>query len=320
MTMPAVSLILPTCNRPKLLAEAIDSINTQTYSGTMEVIIADDGSLSPVTLNALPSCKFEIQILRNTASKGGAAAKNLGVNAAQGEFLLFLDDDDLLSPGYVEDAITTLLSFPQIRILFMSVRWFGERAEWGQRQHDRNTQWILDRTTYWEPEPGIILFTHGLFEALLQRIPMPFQRPVLRRKDFEAIGHYQEDCLLWDCEWALRAVLHGTCALAQKSPYLQRASGQGYSSKASRQEEHLHSMIIAKERLIQHPTCKKDPNYRKSLIFSLADAWFNTAYFYCHQKRHHQAVIALLQAVRWHPEPRQAKLLGRILYQTLIHR
>lgn len=253
MTPPSVSVILPTHNRPQLLAEALSSIDRQTYPGPIEIIVADDGSSPPVTESSLPPSRFLIRIVRHPTPRGGAAAKNLGIQAACSDYLAFLDDDDLLSPGYIEDGIAALTQHPKVKILFRHVQWFGERAEWGQTNHDRNVSLILAQTGHMPIRPGLILFTEGLFAALLKRIPMPFQRPILRRKDYLAIGWYQEDCLLWDCEWALRAALYGPCALLNSSPYLQRASGQGYSSQTKRQEEHLLAMLAAKERLIDHP-------------------------------------------------------------------
>lgn len=257
--MTLVSVVIPTRNRPQLLAEAITSIDQQSYSGSIEILVADDASSPAVAHAALPVCRFPIHIVKHPVPKGGAATKNLGVRTARGEYLVFLDDDDLLAPGYIEDALTILHLHPEIKTLFMHVEWFGEHAAWGQTHHDRNVSRILAQTEHVQITPDLTLFLTGLFPALLDRIPMPFQRPVLRREDFAAIGYYQEDCLLWDCEWALRAALYGPCALLKKSPYRQRASGQGYSSQTMRQEEHILSMLTAKQRLFYYPLIKQNP-------------------------------------------------------------
>jgi glycosyltransferase involved in cell wall biosynthesis len=318
MTYPLVSVVIPTHNRPDLLTEAILSLDRQTYPGPIEVIIADDASSLPITSRQLPTCRFETHIVRNTCPQGGAAAKNLGAGAARGEYLAFLDDDDLLSPGYVEDAIAALRNCETLKICFMAVKWFGERAAWGQSHHDRNTDLILSQTEHTELEPNLILFTRGLFQALLERIPMPFQRPVLRRSDFQAIGNYQEDCLLWDCEWALRAALYGPCALLRRSPYLQRASGQGYSSQSQRQEEHLLSMIVAKQRLLHHPLLKS-PELKQALSHSLSQGWFDAAYFYSEHRKYRQALQALRKSMRSGIHFHQIKLLAKISIYAFTH-
>ncbi len=113
--LPAVSVIVPTHNRPKLLRDALASVEQQTYKGPIEIVIADDASSPPVTI---PPSRFDIRIVRNSVARGGAAAKNLGIHAAQGDYLIFLDDDDLLHPGYIEDAISTLQAHPEIKTLY----------------------------------------------------------------------------------------------------------------------------------------------------------------------------------------------------------
>ncbi|MFN3919405.1 MAG: glycosyltransferase family 2 protein [Methylohalobius sp.] len=316
MTLPLVSVVLPTHNRRELLAEAIASLEQQSYSGPIEILIADDASSPPVTPSSLPACRLPIRIVRHSTPKGGAAAKNLGIRAARGEYLVFLDDDDLLAPGYVEDALTSLRLHPEIKTLFMNVEWFGEHAAWGQTHQDRNVARILAQTECVQLTADLTFFRSGLFSALLDRIPMPFQRPVLRRQDFERIGFYQEDCLLWDCEWALRASLYGPCALLKQSPYRQRASGQGYSSQTKRQEEHILSMLTAKQRLFT--ILKENPVAQRRLQDALAEGWFNAAYFYAQNQSDRQALAAILKSQRYRWRVKQLKLLLKILVKRVI--
>ncbi len=318
MSLPLVSIVIPTHNRHELLAEALASCDRQSYSGPIEILIADDASSPPITPSSLPVCRFPIYIVHHSTPKGGAAAKNLGVQAARGKYLVFLDDDDLLAPGYVEDALTALRMHPEITTLFMNVEWFGEHAAWGQTHHDRNVSRILAQTVCTPLTPDLTLFRAGLFCALLDRIPMAFQRPVLRRQDFVQIGFYQEDCLLWDCEWALRAALYGSCALLKKSLYRQRAQGQGYSSQTKRQEEHILAMLTAKQRLFSYPLVKQNPLAERSLQNALAEGWFNAAYFYAQNQNYRQALAAIWQSQRFGWRIKQLKLLLKILVKRVM--
>ncbi len=147
---------------------------------------------------------------------------------------------------------------------------------------------------------------------------MPFQRPVLSQKDFTRIGFYQEDCLLWDCEWALRAAIYGLCALLHASPYLQRAEGQGYSSQSDRQEEHIAAMLTAKERLLNHPGLTD--SFKSHLVDSLAQSWFDTAYFYTLKRRPLDAITALWQSKYYRLQLKQLKLLARIVLNAIVDR
>lgn len=84
-----------------LIHEAIASITAQTVHD-LEVIVIDDGSSEPVELR---SSDVRIRLARNDEATGPAAARNRGVALATGEFLAFLDSDDLYGPRRLEDAL-----------------------------------------------------------------------------------------------------------------------------------------------------------------------------------------------------------------------
>jgi glycosyltransferase involved in cell wall biosynthesis len=91
-----VSVIIPVFNGERYLAEAIKSVLVQT-SPPAEIIVVDDGSTDgsgEIVRRFSPSVRY----LRQT-NQGPATARNVGVNAAQGEMLAFLDADDLWLPG-----------------------------------------------------------------------------------------------------------------------------------------------------------------------------------------------------------------------------
>lgn len=253
---PLFSVVLPTRDRRELLAEAIESVRAQNCAD-WELIVVDDASREPVLAVELQQAVGERgRLLAQAEPMGGAAAKSLGAQAARGRFVAFLDDDDLWHPEYLERARRAFEVAPQLNVLFMGVKWFGPRAEHGQQAQDRNLRLILEQTGARRDGAGLYRFDDRLFGALLQRVPMPFQRPVVRRPDFEAIGAYRPECLLWDCDWALRAVLYGECALLDEELYLQRAAGQGTSSLARRAIEHARSNLEIKENLLRHPAVK----------------------------------------------------------------
>lgn len=251
--LPRFSVILPTHDRRELLREAIDSVLRQTCSD-WELIVVDDASRDPVREEELQQwAGSHARLIALPTSLGGAGAKSAGAAAARGQLLAFLDDDDLWQPTYLESADRALRAAPETRTVFMGVKWFGERAGSGQQAQDRGMDIVLRQTGAHRDAQGLYRFAADLlFAALLERIPMPFQRPVVRRDDYFAIGEYRPECLLWDCDWALRAALNGECALLEDGLYLQRAAGQGYSSQSRRAFEHARSNIEIKESLLRH--------------------------------------------------------------------
>jgi len=259
---PRFSVILPTHDRRDMLREAIDSVAQQTF-GDWELIVADDASQTPIGEGELRDLAGPgARLVRLDASRGGGVAKSAGARAAQGQLLAFLDDDDLWAPDYLARADQALRSAPDVKVLFMGVQWFGERAPSGQEAQDRGMRIVLEQAHARRDDHDLYRFGEELFSALLERVPMPFQRPVTTREDYFAIGEYRADCLLWDCDWALRATLHGECALLDEGLYLQRAAGQGYSSQRRRALEQTRSNLEIKESLLRHPAVAETHGHR----------------------------------------------------------
>lgn len=92
--VPKVSVIIPTFNRAHILKRAIDSVLAQTFAD-LELIVVDDGSTDGTT--ELISTFFDprLRYLRQPKNLGVSAARNRGVREARGEWLAFLDSDDL---------------------------------------------------------------------------------------------------------------------------------------------------------------------------------------------------------------------------------
>lgn len=108
MVKGLVSLIVPTYNRIALLPETLASARNQTYRN-IEIIVVDDGSTdgTPDFLRADPQ-RVPGEKLLVQARRGVSVARNLGLSAARGEHVLFLDSDDLLETDAVQTMLDTL--------------------------------------------------------------------------------------------------------------------------------------------------------------------------------------------------------------------
>ena len=87
-----VSIIIPTYNRAKLVTEAVQSALSQTYTN-FEILVIDDGSTDN-TEEMLKKYDNDIKYIK-TERSGPGRARNLGISRAKGEFIAFLDSDDL---------------------------------------------------------------------------------------------------------------------------------------------------------------------------------------------------------------------------------
>ena len=100
--VPEISIIIPVFNSEKFLSKCLDSILKQTFSD-FELIIVNDGS----TDDSLSICKHYLNCdnrirLFTQKNSGQAAARNRGINESFGEWICFIDSDDVVSPYYLE--------------------------------------------------------------------------------------------------------------------------------------------------------------------------------------------------------------------------
>jgi glycosyltransferase involved in cell wall biosynthesis len=97
---PTVSVIVRTCNRPALLAQALTSLANQSYSD-FEVVVVDDGEaeVEPVLAQLAPF--LDLRQARHVRRSGRTAALNSGLAAARGRWITYLDDDDIIYPTHL---------------------------------------------------------------------------------------------------------------------------------------------------------------------------------------------------------------------------
>jgi glycosyltransferase involved in cell wall biosynthesis len=114
MISPFASVIIPTRNRPKAVESCLDALAAQTLPpGSFEVIVVDDGSEPPLSLDPLRwVAKFDLKLLHQP-NTGPAGARNRGVAEARGEFLAFTDDDCLPTPTWLEKLVAALCENPE---------------------------------------------------------------------------------------------------------------------------------------------------------------------------------------------------------------
>jgi hypothetical protein len=93
--MPFFSIVIPTYNRAPLLAEALESVFAQEFTA-YEVLVVDDGSTDD-TQEMLARYGGRVRVLRQE-NQGQGAARNLGIQHAEGQYVVFLDSDDLWFP------------------------------------------------------------------------------------------------------------------------------------------------------------------------------------------------------------------------------
>lgn len=211
--MPAISLIITTHNRPRMLARAIESARKATRS-EVEIVVVDDASTDETAelCRSIP----HITYVRAERNQRVASARNLGMLASRGEFLSFLDDDDVRLPGSLDWQLAALVSEPRAGFIY------GQAMLGGQDD-------ALEEDCYPACCPQGDIF----FRLLAQNF-VPCGSVVFRRACLSRVG-LLDDALAgiddWDL-WLRIAALYPVIALEQPVVRWRKStpvSGQGTS-------------------------------------------------------------------------------------------
>jgi glycosyltransferase involved in cell wall biosynthesis len=106
---PLVSVIVPTFNRPEMLMETLASIDAQAY-GPIEILVINDGGSDVEPLLGKLNHHRKIIHLKHDTNRGLPAARNTGIKAASGEYIAYVDDDDVYYPDHIETLVSFLVN------------------------------------------------------------------------------------------------------------------------------------------------------------------------------------------------------------------
>ncbi len=174
---PMISVIIPTYNRASLLGEAIQSVQNQDYfarkgSSCFELIVVDDGSTDntkKVVRSFGKRVKYHFQ-----PNRGVSAARNRGLSLAQGDFISFLDSDDLWENEKIGIQMSFLKAFSNAKVCYTEETWIRHGVFVNpKKKHKKYSGWIFDKVL-----PICLL---SLSSALF------------RKEVFEEIGRFDEE-------------------------------------------------------------------------------------------------------------------------------
>ncbi len=178
-----ISIIIPTYNRKELVREAVESVLAQKDVGEeCETIVVDDGSTDG-TGEALSRFGDRITCLRRERS-GVSAARNLGISRSKGEWIAFLDSDDLWRPGKLAAQVRFFSDNPGVPLCQTEEVWV------------RNGNRVNPRSYHKKPEGHC-------FSQLLERCLVSPSAVMIHRGVFEEVGLFDqsfpacEDFDLW---------------------------------------------------------------------------------------------------------------------------
>jgi glycosyltransferase involved in cell wall biosynthesis len=118
--MARVSVIIPAFNAAATLAAAIDSALEQRFDGTLEVIVINDGSTDATPL-VIGRYSERIRVIEQE-NRGPASARNAGTKIARGDYVAFLDSDDVWLPGKLLATLPILETEPKVILVYSDAK------------------------------------------------------------------------------------------------------------------------------------------------------------------------------------------------------
>lgn len=163
-----VSVIIPCYNSSGTIIETLKSVISQTYKN-IEIIIVNDGSndnSEQVVLEFINSNDLQNIKLINQINSGPSKARNKGVSFSSGEYILFLDSDDLIEETYIYKCVKVLDSNSEVKIVYSDASFFGFI----------NSKWNLREFSF----PDFLMYNCIFITALI------------RKKEFLDVGGFDE--------------------------------------------------------------------------------------------------------------------------------
>lgn len=173
---PVISVVVPTYNRREIVTEALQSILVQKPVN-YEIIVVDDGSTDG-TVEYLTSLHLPIHTIQ-FKHRGAAASINKGIRRARGQYVAFLDSDDLWLQGILKVQLHYLTHHPDIPLVYTDQ--YIEAS--GKRLHKTRFQCV--DLSHEEK-------TKFAFPAFIQFVPIQISSVMVRRSIFDTVGYFNE--------------------------------------------------------------------------------------------------------------------------------
>lgn len=220
--MPRVTVVIPCYNQGVYLDEAVNSVLAQSL-GDLEIIIVNDGSTDQATNAMLAEFQRPLTRVITTANQGLAMARNTGIAAARGEYILPLDADDRIGPDYLARAVAVLDSRPRVGIVYCRAETFGaENGPWPAPDFSMGRMLL-----------GNLIFCSALF----------------RRSDWQQTHGYDPGMIHgwedWDFWLSLLELGREVCRLPDVHFYYRVKEGSMASSMTAAHKAAMHRRIMA---------------------------------------------------------------------------
>jgi len=170
---PKVSIVTPVYNRADVVRQTIDSITAQSYRN-WELLLVDDGSTDDLEsvvapLTGDPRIRF---VRRDRNPKGASTCRNIGAHLAAGDYLVFLDSDDMMESHCLAQRVAVMEANPELDLAVFPFRFVGPTGEYLANHFDNGR------------DPLINFLSYSSYWAIMC--------PIWRKRFFDGVGGFNE--------------------------------------------------------------------------------------------------------------------------------
>lgn len=290
ITQFKVSIIVPTYNLEHFIIETLDSITNQETHHTFEVLVVDDGSSDNTVALVRTYCQqhLNVKLLKNNRTKGVSGARNTGVLVAKGEWVAFLDGDDLWKKDNINRKLTAVLTYPKCEIISSGfIDWFYEEGIEESVRTDKELSPFIKRypnefVEVDDPVPTILNFP-----KLIHTGTIIFKRALLGKTSmFNEKYEMGEDRDLW-----LRLlVLSPTFLYLNEDLLLYRKRSESLTRRG------IPGSVWAAKSLTNLMKKNEFKPYTKQLKMKSAEYQLKNSYYYRKEKSYYKAFNAALSS------------------------
>ncbi len=197
-TTPVINVIIPAYNAESFIADCLDSVLSQSGQFELDVIVIDDGS-TDATVDIVR--RFAAVRWLTQTNQGPAAARNLGLRQSTGQFVAFLDADDLWPKNKVAEQLVVMHRHPDMALVCGDTRQFTAHGDFEKTEFQRSGKDL----SYW----GHPAYVRCAYQKLLQGNFITTGSVLLRRSCWARTGCFDES-LRWveDLDLWLRVAYH----------------------------------------------------------------------------------------------------------------
>lgn len=301
-----VSVVMPCLNAGGYLEKAIGSVFAQrtTLPYSIELVLVDDGSIDATTLATINRLKGEsrARVIRNASPRGVSAARNAAIRASSGEFIAFLDADDLWEPWHLQ----THLDLHRSRDLAFSVTDYARIDESG-RITGEHCLWSSDlkgpllNAALSGQDAGVLHRPVGLF---VEACPAWLGAVVARRAAFERHGLFNETLpVAEDVEMWIRLCVDSDVAFSRSQTAMYRRNSASLTTTMAEARRDLHSA-----RMFEGLLRRTELGDLRQQIRKVASADYLSAAYHCRTDgKRLMALGCVLRALRLSPGDRDAQ-------------